>query len=373
MESAASELFALLVIVYVIECFRWVARGAVLFRDVPPAGAWAAEALQIGSQYRRALAFGWPLPPFGSMYVADGLLVNAGPAGVRLRALELLPGTTPLASERWLPWADIAQLSVDGFELKRGAEVLRVFSSRRAARACLAALQEWAKASDAKRPAALEKALAARFDAKAAGERLRPWRRWRWVVFLANLGLFTALFGGWGLLSFSARPPPFALLLLFMLLAWWVAIGATVLAIRRVLPRDARPTRFQYFLTLFSPLSLLRSPDVIEAELLADLEPAALAVAALKPQAARDWLDRAARELRYPVTPKDSEPGSAGALADDAWLRERQVSQLERLAKGLGATTPKTGAGLHCPRCFTEYAGEATSCSSCPGVALARA
>ena len=121
-------------------------------------------------------------------------------------------------------------------------------------------LHDWAKVSDAKRPAALEKAWAARFDAKAAGERLRPWRRWRWVVFLANLGLFTALFGGWGLLSFAERPPPFVLLLLLMLLAWWVAIAATVLAIRRVLPKDARPTRFQYVLTLLSPLSLLRSP-----------------------------------------------------------------------------------------------------------------
>lgn len=373
MESAASELFALLVIVYLVECFRWVARGAVVFRDVPPAGAWAAEALQIGSQYRRALAFGFPLPPFGSMYVADGLLLNPGPGGVRLAAPELARGTTPLASEPWLPWAEVTRLSVEGVELKRGPEVLRAFSSRRAARACLAALQEWAKAPDARRPGLLEKSLAARFDAKAARERLASWRRWRWGVFLANLGLFLALFGGWGLLSFSPRPPPFVLLLLAMLVAWLTAVAATVLAIKRVLPEDARPTRLQWVLTLLSPLSLLRSPDVIEAELLSDLEPAALAAAALKPQAAREWLERAARELRHPVSPKDAEPGPAAALADDAWLRERWGAQLERLAKGLEGTTPVTGVGLHCPRCLTEYTGDAASCSTCPGVPLARA
>jgi hypothetical protein len=373
MGSAAGDLFALLVVVYVIECFRWVARDAVVFRDVPPLAPWASGALRVGAQLRRGLAFGWPLPPLGSMFAADGLLVQPGPRGVRLAPLDAPRGQTPLAGEPWLTWADVSSLSVRGVELCRGQAVLRAFGSRRAARACLEGLQAWAALPEAARPKAIARALAGRLDVASASARLAPWRRWRRAVLLANSVLFSALFGAWGALAFAERPWPFWRLVVVMLTAWLMAAVTTVVAARAVLPSGARPTRGQWLLTVLSPLSLIRSPDIIEPELVGDLEPAALAVAVLPAQAARDWLDTATRELRHPVTSPAATPAAEPVLTDDAWWRAEVSAQLAQLAAGLAQTRPALGAGLHCPRCLTSYGGDTQACSSCLGVALVRA
>jgi hypothetical protein len=370
MESTASELFALLVLVYLVECFRWVARGAVVVRDVPPLAPWATSPIRLGAQFRRALAFGWPLPPFGSMYVADGWLASPGPTAVRFGPVEAPRGTTPLAGERVVPWEDVPNLRVDGVELRLGSEVLRVFGSRRAARGCLEALQALANTSAKKRPAAIEAALRSRYDAMTVQARLGPWRRWRLAVFAANGLLWVALFGGWALLALDESPPPLVPLLVGMLLAWLLAVPVTVLAVRRVLPREVWPTPFQWTLTLLSPLALLRSPDVVETELLGELEPAALVAALLPPKEARRWLERAAREWRHVVTPPGAQVAAAEVLADDAWLRERLAQETKRLADSLPGASEPPPRVAHCPRCLTEYGARVSECSSCPGVAL---
>lgn len=372
MESAAGELFALLLVIYLIDCFRWVARGAVLLRQVPLLGAWVAEPWPLGSQFRRVLALGLPVPPFGSLYAAEPLVLRPGPAGVRLVPAGTPPATLPSGAERFVPWEEAGALRVEGLELRHRADVLHVFGSRRGARATAELLAAWTAEKPGRRPRRVAEALEARLDVEAVRARLAPWRRWRWPVLLVNSTLLLAVLGGLGLLSFAERPPPGGVLLAFALGAWLAAIVTNVVAARQVLPAPWRPTRSQWLVSLLSPLSLMRGADLVEGELVGDLEPAPLAAAVLPAQAARELLERWRRALAHPLQPADPSPASAEATSDDTWLRDVQRRGLEALIASLPDTRAPAGAGLHCPRCLTEYTGAVTTCASCPGVSLSR-
>jgi hypothetical protein len=102
-ESAVGQLALLLGVIYLLDCFRWVARNAAVFRVVWPLPHAVGGAWQIAAQFKRALVFGFPLPPFGSVLTAEDWPFVAGAHGVRFLAHDVPLHAAPTASERFVP------------------------------------------------------------------------------------------------------------------------------------------------------------------------------------------------------------------------------------------------------------------------------
>lgn len=366
LESAAAQLAAILAVIYLLDCFRWVARNAVIFRRVPPL-PWSAGGLwQIARQFSRGLVFGFPLPPFGSLLTAEDWPFVAGSHGVRFVAWDTPAFALPSQAERLLTWDEVKQLSLDELELRLEGTVLHRFGSRRAARAVKTLLAALATAAPGKRGQLLREALERRFDPAEVQRRLKHFRARRLLLGVADVTLFLALFGLLGALMSGVVLQGW--MLWAALGSWLFALVATTLAVRQ-LEKDLRPSWGALIISVVSPVSLMRSNDLVEPEWLAELHPAAVAVALLPAEAAARFVDARVRAARFPVK-QESERDDAPALEDDAKSRGWHLEQLERLLKATGAAV-EAPTGRHCPRCLTEYTASATACERCPGVTLA--
>ena len=373
-ESALGELFLLLVAIYGVECFRWVARGAVVLRAWP-FGRYAVEApWAIAAQFRRLVTPGFPLPPWGVLVAAEALPFRPGPAGLHFPDRHAQGWTRPSVEERFVPWSALATVRFSGLELLVGEQVVHQFGSRRAAAAAVQLLSGWAglaALSEKQRAAKLKDALEPRFEVALARARVQTWQRQRWPLVVAQVLLFVTLFGGLGWVAFSgARSLPTVRLLVAGVVAWVGCIAVAVLSVRRALTKEARPGVGQWAVTLVSPLALLRAHDLVEGELVGELDPAAVVAALAPAEVAREWLERQRRELTYPLTAGVLAPAPEAVLADDAWLRELLIRKTTRLLQDVGGEETKAPPGLHCPRCLASYAAGTTACSSCPGVGL---
>jgi hypothetical protein len=367
--SAAAELLIFLAIIYTIECFRWVAQTAVI-ANITPFGSSVAAPWRLATQFQRALAFGFPLPPFGSLYDCEGLPFEASEAGLRFPPLTV--GSRPTKAETLVPWGELGPIHLHDLVLRRGSSDLHRFGSRAAAAAATDALTALRGASTPKaRERVMSAQLASQFDEAALQARLRPWQRWRWPVRLANSALFTAIFVGLGSMALATRPPSPVLIVVLVVTSWLLALVVNVVAIRRVLPQPLRPQGLQWLSLTVSPLSLIRSFDVIEPELVGGFSSALVVAMTLPAARAEPFLQQMRRELEHPVTPASIEAASAEWLVGDEVFRRASLAQLDRLMQrhGLEPSVPRP-LGLHCPRCLNTYSVARDTCSSCPGVAL---
>lgn len=368
MDSAVGELAVVLAGIYLLDCLRWVGRRATLFRWVPLLG-WRAEGpWTVGPQFARLLALGNPLP-LGALLGAEGFILRPQPEGW---VIDTEPwGTLPGADSRTVQWEALDQVSIEGLDLRVDGERLYTFSSRRAAQAqrkLLAALAPAARQGARKRRARIERALAGAFDSRVLEQRLAHWRPWRLRVSVTNTALLLALAGFLALLVNATIPWWWALPALGA--AWALALVCNVLATRAVLPPAVRPGAMHFVGLALSPLSLMRGADVIEAELVGDLHPLAIATGLLPAPACARYLSGALRELRHPLVPPS---GPAPALAEgDRWFRSRLEARILALAEARELTLQLAGrAAPHCPRCLSEYVAPGPAeCVSCAGVKL---
>lgn len=368
MDSAIGELALVLAGLYLLDCFRWVGRGATLFRWMPARG-WSVETpWTVGPQFARLLAFGNPLP-LGALLGAEGIILRPQP---ECWVADTAPwGTVPGSDSRTVPWEALDQVSIDGLELRLGKMRLYTFSSKRAAqgqRELIAALARAARQGEKKRQVSIERALARAFDAQALERRLAEWRPWRRRLSLTNTALLLALAGFLALLVDATIPWWRALPALVA--TWALALAVNVLATRAVLPPAVRPGVGHFLGLVLSPLSLIRGADVIEAELVGDLHPLVVAARLLPAPACARFLSGALRELRHPVVPPS---GPAADLAEgDRWFRGRLEVRILALAKARQLVLERSGpVAPHCPRCLAEYVAPGPGqCASCAGVTL---
>lgn len=368
MDSGAAELAVILAAIYLLDCFRWVSRSARLLRRWPLLGARVERPMRVAAQFSRGLAFGSPVP-VESLLSAEGSCLRPLEAGLWIAEEDLSRWARPGRDARLVPWSELATLEVRDLELVGPVGLRHVFGSRRAALAVRRQLAMLAGSggSGGQPPssALVEAVLAAPFDVAALDGRLARWARVKpWLVVTTTLLLGALVATLWGMFL-----PPFAWwwLLPGVAVAWVASAVAVVLGVRRALEPEVRPSVGQWVLLLVSPLSLMRGGDLIEAELVADLEPLAVAAALLPKAEAERVVGEGLRALQFPLVYDD------GPHVDDAALRARLAAQVEQLARARGLTLAAAArAGRHCPRCLTEYrAGhEVQVCGSCPGVPL---
>jgi hypothetical protein len=363
MDSAAAELALILGALYLLDCFRWVARPARLFRRWPFLGTRLERPMRIAAQLRRSLAVGLPLP-LEQLFSVEGGCLRPLAEGLWVSDAELSSWTRPGRSATVISWNEVPALRVRGLELSRGSTVVHAFGSRRAAAAVASELERLSAAKgEGARAQVAEASFLPRFDVEALEARMLQWStRGPWLKVPATLllGSIVALLGAMleGELTWWLSVPP-------VLLGWVWSVVAAVVVIRRALPAEVRPSRGQWALLFLSPLSLIRAADLVEAELLADFEPLAVAAALLEKSDAERVVKEGLRGLAHPLV-YDDEPH-----LDDGPLRARMARLLEQLAAARGlSVTAVPPAGRHCPRCLTEYRAELQRCASCPGVEL---
>ncbi len=363
------DLYVLLCAVYLLECCRWVGRRTLLLRQWPLGQPAVVEPLRVAPQLDRALTFGFPFPPFGSVLECEPFPFEAGPAGLLVRSSEALAGELPTRLDRWVPWAAVTGLKAEGKEVFLGATRVAVLHNARAAAAAVERCRGWVTQPPGPTSPTVPGWSEDR-QLDALRQDLARFSDGRWLPQLAGTGLWAVIFGGFGAITFATKPPSFVPVFALVALWWLICLVATVVWVRKTLPRQAWPGGGQWFLTLASPLSLLRAADLVERELLFGADAATAVVATLPPQAARDVLERWRRDLQWPIRRADLVTTEAEVLANDAWHREALLQRLARLSALLEGTTTKAITGRHCPRCLTEYLAVATACTECPGVTL---
>jgi hypothetical protein len=291
----------------------------------------------------------------------------AGKHGVRFVAHDAPLHARPTSTERFVPWAQVAQLSLDEASLVLGDDVLHTFGSKRAARATVELLSKLSMADQQKRKKLLAEVHDARFDVEAVRARLAGWKRRRAVLGVADVALFLSLFG---VLGAAMQGVELRLWMGLVTLACWLfALAATVFCVR-ALEKPLRPSGGALAIALVSPVSLMRSHDLVEPEWVADFHPSAVAAAVLPVGVARSFVEARLRAALHAVK-------LAGALEegdvveDDSLSRELHVERYRAVLKKLGGEATVAPKGVHCPRCLTEYTAAASGCDRCPGISLA--
>jgi hypothetical protein len=371
-DSVVSQLLIVLVAIYVLDCFRWVSRNATVFRVFPFLKTQLSSQWQLGSQFKRGLVFGFPLPPFGSIFTSENWPAVIHKNGIRMLDFRSQLFAKPTADEIFISWSNAPALTLDERTLLYEKKPLHTFGSKRTAHAFVQLMTTLA--TEKGREKNFEKQLSVAFDVSAIEKRLKPWKTWRRVVYMANTLLFIGLFGSLYLLI-QNKIQNVLMLGLCLLVLWILAVLSTVLALRRTLEKPFRPGGMELFVALVSPVALMRSNDLIEPELVSDFHSCAVAVALLPPQEARNEIERYLRCLEFPWAQAEAGADNqieVGVLEDDVAFRSAMKGQLTRLVSLLPTTQKKTVNQLHCPRCLTEYQ-TGSSCGSCPAVQLVSA
>lgn len=374
------QLFAFLVVLYLVECVRWVGRGSRVLRSVVP-GSWALDCpWEPAPQWRRALAWTAPWPPLGALYVMDALPVGPGPLGVTVGVNTTGRWTRPSASTVHIPWDELQRLRVRDLELTLDGRVISVLGTRRMAVALASLFRSMAAVKPSKRQALLEAFLSRRFDIDEVRTRRKRWRRWGWPLIVSANLLFVGLFASVCAVLFTSLAEHWPYIALGMSFLWSLTALSFTLAMVRVLPREVHPPLFRRVITFLSPMSLVRSADDLRAELFGDFEPATVAAVFEHPRSLSRSLRAQLAEWRWPLVTEDGDAPPA-AITDDAWLRERLMHGAGTIlkARGLGEEalmfgeiSPDGGSHAFCPRCLSQYVQAEGACTNCPGVALQR-
>lgn len=372
------QLFAFLVVLYLVECVRWVGRGSFVLRSILP-GQWALDRpWEPAPQWRRALAWTAPWPPLGALYVMDSLPVGVGPHGVTVAVRTAGRWTRPSASTVHVPWEAAGRLRIRELELSLDAQPVAVLGTRRMAVALEDLFTKMAAAKPSRRQALLDAFLEHRFDRAEIAARRKRWRRLGWPLVLIVNVLFVALIGCVYAVLFTSLAEHWQWLAMQMALLWSITVALFTLTMFGVLPKGVHPSRFRRVITFLSPMSLVRSADDLRAELYGDCEPIAVAATFERSSQRIRSLRTQMADWRWPLTPSDG-PGPAAAQEDDVWLRDRLLRHGRALlqAHGLDEHTVLFGdvvrhgdSHAFCPRCLSQYVQAEGDCANCPGVEL---
>lgn len=371
------QLLGILGLIYLSECIRWVRRGGVVFNRAPDLRAWRKSPFL--NNPRGDLYLGWPFPPFGDFIVARGLPWSLDVDGLVTTTIANLhpdgPAPQPI---QHLTWEECARITVDGERLLRDRKVFWLADTAAEAARLGTFLRTAAAIPQSQRGAWLEGAARALFDVTTIRSRwessqvaLKPLR-------LVGGALWTVMF------------------LLLPLAVWrwgwtpslWIGIPALFLASFWMARRlhqlhaqwfpEARDERFRLvLLAALSPVTAIRSAEVLSRPRFEEFHPAAVAMALLPRDPAAAFCAQLWRELRHPRLPLPATDAATGHLLGQ-W-QGRLLGALRDAAKANGfnpdlweAPPPKSDPShaRFCPRCHSQSTDAAATCRECGGIPL---
>ncbi|MCC6409004.1 MAG: hypothetical protein IT453_17720 [Planctomycetes bacterium] len=379
--SDTQALVLLLALVYLSDCVAWVRRGAVAFRALGAGDFRAALPSAFTGNARAGLVWTNPLPPLGTLFVAESWPLAFSPdALASVPGLELDPRAPRVAQWHAKRWSEVGEIRAVEKELWIDGRVFARADTLHAARELARLADALRKAPAARREALIDAALAPGFDVEAVTARATSFAKATRALRIATNALF----------AFLAVVLPLMLWRFGILMTWpWLLAGlvaclATVAVLfwraHRTLRPDAKSARRRALaLIALSPPEAVRALDSLARPWLAGFDP--LAAAALLGEDARRELVRSILlDTRHPLPP----PVSAEPVAVDCerWFRARLLRERERAAQRLGldprsllappASDDPSARGF-CLRCELDHAEAAGACSDCGAELAARA
>jgi len=378
--SDVQWLFVVLAGLYVGECLCWLRRGGVAF------GTWlgrhwkARHPGALAGNQAGGFVLAPPLPPLGTLFVANQLPVSLSPDGVlAFVATNVNPGWRPVQSGRFVSWTELREVRVRGKKVLSNGELLLVAATPGLARHLAAELKHLVALKSAERAAAIRQFVKTAVDPQAIAARCMEWREHAHPVrWLANL-LVVYIFGIAPALIWQFGFRLCWLWLLLGLLALTVTTATLFARAHRKLYPAAHDERFTHTLTIaLAPTSAMRAYDALSRPLLEMFHPLAVAQVFLSDRAFREFARRLLLDLHHPAL-----PGCPNALPEaqtaEQFFREALRDATEAFLSKQGFTpeelrrAPNPGdesSRAYCPRCEAQFTSTIGRCMDCGGLEL---
>ncbi|MCC6823376.1 MAG: hypothetical protein IT579_21810 [Verrucomicrobia subdivision 3 bacterium] len=378
--SDVQLLFFVLAGLYVWECTGWLRRGSVAFVTWLGGNWRVVHPGALAGNPNGGFILAAPLPPLGTLLVANQLPLSFSPHGVlAFVATNVNPGWRPAQTGCFLRWEQLDGVVVHGKKLIINGELFLVAATPSFARHLKAELERLAKLTPALRGAAVAGMLRAMFDERAIESRQQEYRIRTPAVRRLSNALFVYLvvivpgliwYFGFGLTWLG---------LLLGLLALTVATASLFYRAHRALYPNATDERFTHTLTIaLAPSSALRAHDALSRPLLEHFHPLAVARRLLPDNEFRTFARRVLLDLRHPARPwgisDQPEVVATEAYSRCACLKAaEEFLTLHGLAPGeLGRAPVPTDASCrsYCPRCDAQFTAPRGECADCGGLAV---
>lgn len=371
------QLLGILGLIYLSECVRWVRRGGIVFNRAPDLRIWRKS--PVISNSHGDLHVGWPLPPFGEFFVARGLPWSIDTEGLVTAVTSPLhpDGPAPQPVQR-LPWEEIARITVDGERLHWNRAVLWQADTATEAARLGASLRAAAALPPSQREAWIAATTTALFDVSGIRSRRESSQTMLQPLRLAGSALWAVMFlllpgsvwhWGW------TPPLWFGIPAVFLGSLW---LARRLHQIHAQWFPDARDERLRIvLLASLSPVTAVRSAEVLTRPRFEEFHPAAVLMAVAPREAADALCGQLWRELRHPRLPSPA-TDAAGIRILERWRdRLTQAFREAAISNGLDPdqweSAPKRSDPTHarfCPRCHSQSTAAASTCRDCGGIAL---
>lgn len=373
-------LFAILTGLYMWECLGWIRRGGVAFTTLTGASWRAQHPTTAVGNHRGGFVLAMPLPPLGSLLVANQLPFSLGPDGVLFFvAMTMNPGWRPAQSGRFLSWENVQKLRLEGKKLFLAKEKIHAAATNTLASHLFQLLSTLAKLPAEQREPAIKQLLRDAMDTKQIAtltEKLRM--RTRHIRLLANI-LFVHVFVVAPVLITLIGIQATWLGLVIVMFALTLSIATLFHRTHRKFYPGASDERFTHTLTTgLAVATSLRAHDIASRPLLETFHPLAVAKVLLDETSFCAFARNILLDLRHPMLPvcPNAHPQaatveslfrSATLEVTEAWLKENGVApdELSRAPKPLDET-----CRAYCPRCEEQFTTAEHSCADCGGIEL---
>ncbi len=371
------QLLGILGLIYLSECIRWVRRGGVVFNRAPDLRVWRKSPFL--NNPRGDLHLGWPLPPFGEFIVARGLPFSLDVDGlVTATRANLHPDGPAPQPIQHLTWEECARITVDGERLLRDRKVFWLADSAAEAARLGSFLRAAGTLPQPQRESWLEGAAQALFDVSTIRSRWESSQTALKPLRLVGSALWTVMFlllplavwrWGW-------TPPLWIGIPALFIGSFWVARRLHQLHVQWF--PEARDERFRIvLLAALSPVTAIRSAEILARPHFEEFHPAAVAMALLPRDPADSFCAQLWRELHHPRLPLPATDAAKGRMLG-RW-HDRLLGALREAALANGfnpdhwEAPPRKSDPSHarfCPRCHSQSTVAATTCRECGGIPL---
>jgi len=375
-------LFVVLAVIYLWECACWIPRGSIAFLTWTERSWRLAVPSVIAGNQRGGFVFAPPLPPLGTILVANPLPVSISPDSVLgYVSTTLDPGGRAQQTGRLASFEEIKKIEVRGRKLLLDRELfVRPGSSGQAA--WLAErLAQIAKVGRGQR----EKKIRELFDETLDVKQIKS----KWDEFKKQTGTLRLLANAVFCYLFIFAP---ALIYHFSLHATWLRLliglfGLTFYTafyfrkVHKMFYPKADDERFTHFLTtMLSPATTPRARDILSRRLFEWFHPVAVTKVLCSEAVFKELAGRALRDARHPALPvfpgKDAVARDTENYSRSLWQRSLEEflrrSGLD-IGKLMQAPVPADRTSLaYCPRCLAQFTSGSEQCADCGGLELVK-
>ncbi|PYM16628.1 MAG: hypothetical protein DME18_00985 [Verrucomicrobia bacterium] len=371
------SLLLVLALIYLSECMVWVRRGALAFRRwwgknyriLHPGGLLANP--------RGGLLPANPLPPLGTVFVAQPFPLSLSPdAAFAYSSTCLNPAGRPSQTAGCLRFEDIRDVAVEGRNVLVNGEIFLKSISAFSARHLADGLRRLQKLPKPERAEAIKGLIRDSLNAGNIAGILRDCGSRAGPIRILSNALFFYLFFvvvpfvwrfGFGQLG---------LWLLGGMLPQTITIALLFRRAHQALYPGAGEERFKPFLTmLLAPPTAIRAPDILARHLLEQFHPLAIAQVLCPSDSFEHFARQVLLDLRYPLFPVCPTSDEA-AVAVERGFRTAVREAVEKFIQCAGLrpedlTAPRRpdepANQSYCPRCGAQFVMREGRCADCGG------